>query len=357
MAADADRPTSKELVAYLLNESGPPLVCGPTSRAWMDATDERFAYRCLPMLIANQAGWLVLNECPFEAVWNGGRDPSAVEIRYLGEGANSSVTSHFGEGIITWHIPYLFRTPEGYNLLVRGPSNWPKDGVYALEGLVESDWSPATFTMNWKLTRPDLRVRVDKGEPICMLVPQRRGELEAFQPRLHELQSHPELEAGFKSWSESRSRFLGSLKQRDPEAAGPKWQKHYFQGRTHEGASTDEHQTVLSLRPFPSPPQRQPGITSKPDPDRVGKRPRQKLDYRLERKFGSEVLLYHPAKTQALYLNATAALVWELCNGERTEVEIVELLRGAFPDAAETIDSEVGSTLRQFAEHEAVEFV
>ena len=322
----------------------------------MDATDGRLAYRCLPMLIANQSGWFVLNECPFEARWNGKRDQSGVEIRYLTKGTDGSVTSHFGDGIITWHIPYLFRTPKGYNLLVRGPSNWPKDAVYALEGLVESDWSPATFTMNWKLTRTDHWVRFDRGEPICMLVPQQRGELETFEPDLLALASNPELSAGFKTWSESRSQFLGALKRRDPEAAGQKWQKHYFQGRTPEGQSTDAHQTVLSLQPFPSPPQRS-NETSAPDPDRVGERPRQKLDYRLERKFGTEVLLYHPASTEALYLNATAALIWELCNGQRTVAEIAELLRGAFPDAADMIDDEVQATLRNFSEHDAVELV
>jgi hypothetical protein len=308
------------------------------------------------MLIANQSGWFVLNERAFEARWTGKRDPSGVEIRYLNEGPGGSVTSHFGEGIITWHIPYLFSTPEGYNLLVRGPANWPKDAVYALEGLVESDWSPATFTMNWKLTRTDHWVRFERGEPICMLVPQQRGELETFDPDMRDLARNRELQAGFKTWSESRSQFLGALKRQDPEAAGQKWQKHYFQGRAPEGEPTDEHQTVLSLRPFPSPPQR-PDETSGPDPDRVGKRPRQKLDYRLERKFGTEVLLYHPASTQALYLNATAALIWELCNGHRTSGEIAELLRGAFPDAGKEIDDEVESTLRNFVEHDAVELV
>jgi Family of unknown function (DUF6065) len=29
-------------------------------RAWMDATDQRFAYRCLPLNIANAHGWEIL---------------------------------------------------------------------------------------------------------------------------------------------------------------------------------------------------------------------------------------------------------------------------------------------------------
>ena len=39
-------------------------------REWMDATAERFAYRCLPLNIANAHGWEVPSPCSFEAYWN-----------------------------------------------------------------------------------------------------------------------------------------------------------------------------------------------------------------------------------------------------------------------------------------------
>ena len=90
--------------------------------------------------------------------------------------------SHFGDGILTWHLPMLFRTPAGYNLLVRGPANYPRDGVCALEGIVETDWASASFSMSWKLTRKLMPVRFEVDEPICMIVPQRRAELEEFAP-------------------------------------------------------------------------------------------------------------------------------------------------------------------------------
>ena len=60
--------------------------------------------------------------------------------------------SHFGYGLLTFQLPYLFRTPPGYNLLVRGPANCPKDGAW-LDGLVGTDWSPARFFMTWQITR------------------------------------------------------------------------------------------------------------------------------------------------------------------------------------------------------------
>ncbi len=56
--------------------------------------------------------------------------------------------------------------------------------VFALEGIIETDWTVATFTINWKITRPNVPISFGEGEPICMIVPQRRAELERFRPSL-----------------------------------------------------------------------------------------------------------------------------------------------------------------------------
>lgn len=241
-----------QLTGYRLRPDPLPLVCATKERDWMDATDGQYAYRCLPLLIANQAGWFVLNDVPVECIWDGRRDLAGVRIRTVGKTTlPPSVTTHFGEGIITWHVSYLFRTPPGYNLLVRGPSNWPKDGVQPLEGLVESDWTSASFTMNWKITRPRRWVRFDAGEPICMIVPQRRGELEAFETAVQDLDSNPELSQAHKMWGDSRAQFLSQLKVEGSDAANRKWQKDYFQGRQpNVGRIQTQHQTVLRLKPF-----------------------------------------------------------------------------------------------------------
>ena len=145
-----------ELTAYRLHHSALPLVCAPTAREWMDATDERYAYRCLPLLIANQSGWLIL-KAPADRMHLGRHRPTDPEYESVASTSapparRRRVTSAQGSS------PGTFRTSSehlpGTDLLVRGPANWPKDGVQALEGIVESDWASATFTMNWKITRP-----------------------------------------------------------------------------------------------------------------------------------------------------------------------------------------------------------
>jgi hypothetical protein len=250
-AMTGSQPPGRILTAYRIHDvPRMELVPAASARAWMDATGERFANRCLPLLMANQSGWFLLSSHRISVVWDGGNEIKSLEVQVEAGDPPAPAVSHFGAGILTWNIPFLFRTSPGYNLLVRGPANMPKDGVHPLEGLVETDWSAATFTMNWKVTRPNEPVVFEIGEPICMLVPQRRGELEEFQPRQRGLASDPEVFALYRLWEESRRNFLIELKVPGSEAAERRWQKDYFQGIGPKGSGASEHQTKLSLRPF-----------------------------------------------------------------------------------------------------------
>jgi hypothetical protein len=230
------------------------IVPASKTRDWMSG-DGSFANRCLPMVVANQAGWLLLNTHRFTATWDGGSLRDSVSVEYDGvTPVTPPASAHFGLGVLTWTVPYLFRTPKGYNLLVRGPANMPKDGIAPLEGLVETDWSVATFTMNWKFTRPDSPITFDVDEPYCMIVPQRRGELESFRPALRNLSRDETLGAETKRWAQSRHeqqvrKFLAEYRA-DSKADLHSWEKDYYKGRTPSGSPATEHQSSLRLLEF-----------------------------------------------------------------------------------------------------------
>lgn len=76
-------------------------------------------------------------------------------------------------------------------------------------------------------------------------------------------------------------------------------------------------------------------------------------EFHLE-EFDGELLLYHPGLTQTVYLNPTASLVWQLCDGRRSAGEIMELLRESFPDDRHSIETDVAATLEMFDQYGAV---
>jgi len=239
------------LTAYtVIDQPSLRLVPAYAHRDWMQRTRNHFANRCLPLVMANQWGWFVLNSHDITVVWNGGIESDAVVIRVESTGAPSPASSHFGHGIITWHLPWVFRTPPGFNLLIRGPANWPKDGAVALDGMVEADWSVTTFTMNWQITRKATPIRFARDEPIAMLVPQKRGELEQFDAIERPIHADPALEKDFQAWSHSRDKFLRDLPRPGTQANQQGWQKHYTLGRRPDGVPALQHQTKLVLKPF-----------------------------------------------------------------------------------------------------------
>lgn len=214
------------LAAYLI-PGQKALELGPADadRPWMT----KHARRCLPLMIANQAGWWIRNPTTFWATWDGGDEREAITLRSRRPDEPPLAQSHFGRGVITWTLPWLFQTQPGWGLLLRGPANWPIDGAAPLEGLVETEWNPATATMNWQITRPGQPILFKAGMPFCQIMPMRAGELEGFQLVERDLAENEELHRQFQAWSVERGQFLRDLADPDSAAFARGWQRDYHQ--------------------------------------------------------------------------------------------------------------------------------
>jgi uncharacterized protein DUF6065 len=249
----------RPLIGFVTRENAPQVSPASTNRTWMRQmleTRTGWPNRCLPMLIANQSGWELRNPCAFTATWMGPEHGVDVLIAPDTRDAGQLLpVSHFGYGILSWNLPLLFRTPEGYNLLVRGPANYPKDGACPLEGIVETDWASQSFSMSWKLTRKLMPVRFEVDEPICMIVPQRRGELEEFAPELRPIESDEDLHGRYEFFRDSRNAAKQAEQVARVTAGGQaEWQGHYTQGRHTDGEpGSPDHQTRRHLRSFVQP--------------------------------------------------------------------------------------------------------
>jgi len=243
---------SMDLVCYKYDGWGPRIRPASPKRQWMEETSERYAYRCLPLAIANAHGWELLSPVGFEARWGGGVDMESIEIRMdPGHQDHLKPVSLFGYGTLTFHIEGIFRTPPGWNLWVGGSPNNHKDGIQALGGIIETDWAPYTFTMNWRFTRPAHWVRFEENEPIAFIFPVERGRVEQFEPRIARLEGEPELKRQFEMWSKSRDAFKQWVIENNPPAPSDKWQKLYYRGLDAEGRpGPADHQSKLRVRPF-----------------------------------------------------------------------------------------------------------
>ena len=229
-------------------------------REWMDNTPHQHAYRCLPLIHANQHGWEILLKQGFTAEWNGGPTQKDLQIRLEGNSPDGSapIVSAFGSGIITFHIPCLISTPKDVNLWVTGLPNSYKDGVQPLTAVVETDWyQESGFTMSWKITRPNHPIHFSLHEPICFFFPIPRGYVESFQPRLRSFDSDTQRMETYYKAEKRRLDFQKNLsitQEQETIIPGEKqkkqWQRHYFEGKKPDGTFAHGHQTKLSIKPF-----------------------------------------------------------------------------------------------------------
>lgn len=232
-----------ELTAYEVRPCADwVLEPAPAPREWMTNSLNKGATRCLPLSMANQAGWIVRCPTRFKAVWDGRPDGDSTTLEFPERPKvwSQQIVSNFGTGIVSFLIPWLFRTTKGYGLFVRGPTNTFTPDIAPLDGLVETDWMASTFTMNWKILKPRTAVWFRQGDPICMLIPYPLDLLEEVQPRFASLDSNPDLRAQFNVWAQGRYEQVVRTQVR----------LDYMRGQDAFGERAEQHRTRMKVAAF-----------------------------------------------------------------------------------------------------------
>lgn len=257
-----------ELTCFEVEPGRVELRPAPRRRGWMDETPHSMAYRCVPLAVANEHGWEMLSPVSFEATWSGGAAAADLQIRIAEEdaalaadavGANGQPTagarfgplafvdSHFGCGILTFNPMVILRTPEGFNLWLGGPVNRFKDGIQAMSALIETDWMPYTFSVNWKITRPNTVVRFERGEPFCSFFPVPRGLVAACEPQVMALSKAKEIHDNYR-WAIARRQLDSNLAEREQDI----FQGWYAKGELPKrgAGSAKVHENHITVKPF-----------------------------------------------------------------------------------------------------------
>ncbi len=226
----------------------PELRPARARRDWVDAFPERHAYRCLPLAIANSFGWEVASPCDLRIDYDGGEGAEAIRISAEDDYplVGQLAASNFTRGIVTLHTGYVFRTDPGWALLVSGPANEPKDGMHALTGVVETDWLPYPFTMNWQLLRPGT-FRFRRGEPFCNIVPVLLDPVAETEVEILDAKEEPNLKERMDGFAARRGKLISDSRSPDLAVTRQAWGREYFKGMLADGTMAMNHVHKLRL--------------------------------------------------------------------------------------------------------------
>ena len=211
----------------------------------MDDTVGQYAYRCLPMSYASQHGWALRAPYDVEVFWDGGISASSTQIicgRHTEHGGVFA-DNGTGNGIVTFHLNAIIRTPPGWSTWIMGGPNLVVPGAAPLSGVVETDWVWSSPTMNWKLTDPGRTVVFRKGDPVFFFFPFEKTYLEDFSMEHHDANEDPGVIGRYNEHLRWR---------RETESAGkPVFGKMYMRGLNPDGTKPDwphTHKTKLHLK-------------------------------------------------------------------------------------------------------------
>lgn len=154
-------------------------LAGEVKRDWFNS----HFYYCLPINIGNQYGFVIKSLIDFDAVWQGGVINPEITMIDDSNSHKQTIKCGFGSGIITIQNRFALKTPPGINLMTIQPPNMFIPGCVAMTGVIETDQIRRDFTFNLKMTVPNLKVEVRKGDPLGAFIPIQRNFVENFKVR------------------------------------------------------------------------------------------------------------------------------------------------------------------------------
>jgi hypothetical protein len=212
---------------------------GNVKRDWMDP----HAYYCLPLNIGNQYGFVIKSLRDFDVVWDGSKANADIYFLNSDNEEKQHIKSGFGNGIITVQNKFSFKTAPSINLMTIQPPNMFIPGCVALTAVIECDNIRRDFTFNFKITVPDLKISIRKGDPIGAFIPIPRYFVDDFDVDLASKYFDINIIKNEISESESLGNERVTIDKQKPHYAG----RRYFNGKHTNGSTYPDHQKRVPM--------------------------------------------------------------------------------------------------------------
>lgn len=147
-----------------------------------DWFSEHFYY-CLPINIGNQYGFVIKSTRNFSMTWDGSnKNPNDIVFEFEDDNnEKQTIESGFSEGIVTIMNKFSLKTPPGINIMTIQPPNMFIPGCIAMTGVVETDQIRRDFSFNIKITIPNYKINVKRGDVLGAFIPISRGFVDSFK--------------------------------------------------------------------------------------------------------------------------------------------------------------------------------
>ena len=199
-------------------------------------------YYCLPLNIGNQYGFVIKSMRDFEIIWDGSERDAVITFLNDDNAEKQVIQTGFSQGIITVQNHFSIKTPIGINTMAFQPPNMFIPGCVAMTGVIETDQIKRDFTFNFKVTVPNITIKVKKGDPLGAFIPIPRYFVDKFDVDLVTNVFDKELHLNEIAEGSRLTHERNNGDKSKPHMAG----RRYFNGTNSDDSPYQDHQKRLT---------------------------------------------------------------------------------------------------------------
>jgi hypothetical protein len=139
-------------------------------RDWMEDTDDRHAYKCFPVSMANSIGWSISFLDDIEFIWDGISDTTPDHVKILKDPAGVCATSR-GSATVSFYTGLFFKTDKNTSLLSIVPPNYFIDGAVPFTSIMSTSFYWDALPVAWRITHANEKILIPAGTPIATIIP------------------------------------------------------------------------------------------------------------------------------------------------------------------------------------------
>lgn len=147
------------------------IIISPMSikRDWMDATEDKHAYRCFPVTQANMIGWNLSCSQDIKFIWNGINNTSSENVTIL-DGLDFTYTGR-GQSTVSIHTGLTFRSEQNISMFTINPVNYFNEDFETMSSLISTSFLDTGFPLAIKARNPNKEITIKAGTPLATIVP------------------------------------------------------------------------------------------------------------------------------------------------------------------------------------------
>jgi hypothetical protein len=204
-------------------------------RNWMDETDGKHAYQCMPISLANTMGWGISFPEDISFIWNGVCDSNSSNVKII-EGDRYCSTLR-GNGTISFNTYLTFTTEKKTTMLIFPVPNEFNENAQCFTSLISTSFYKSMLPIAWRITKANKKITIKAGTPVATIIPISLSELEDFEINITK-DLFP---------TSYYKEIMGNLEFFKKQASLGKFSKLYRKAKNYKGESVGAHE-VNTLR-------------------------------------------------------------------------------------------------------------